>query len=82
MIDYSLLSPFPLSTEKTNKSRTWKLRSLFYSVDLTEDCSPGTASQIALRDCSKKVREELGDAGVFAGEKARVVEHPKITADH
>ena len=36
---------------------------------LTEDCSPDTASQIALRDCSKDVREELGDVGVFAGKE-------------
>ena len=72
MIGYSLLSPFPLSTEKnkrTNQSRTWKLRGLFYSVDLTEDCSPDTAAQIALRDCSKEDRGELGDVGDFAGKE-------------
>ena len=39
---------------------------MFCLADLTEDLNGETASQIALRDCSEKVREEPGYVGVFA----------------
>ena len=40
------------------------------------------ASQIALRNCSKEVREEPGYIGVFVGGKKYVAEHRKIIANH
>ena len=58
---------------------------MFYSVALRKTIAPETASQTALRDCSKEVREEQGCIGVFAENKQtnkHVVEHPKITANH
>ena len=41
---------------------------MFYLADKTENLSPDTASQIALRDGSKEVMEEPGCIGVFATE--------------
>ena len=58
---------------------------MFYSVALRKTIAPETASQTALRDCSKEVREEPGYIGVFAGKQNKtehVVEHQKITANH
>jgi len=37
---------------------------------------------MALRSCSKEVREEPGYIGGFVRKKKNVVEHPKITANH
>ena len=60
---------------------------MFYLLDLLRTMAQGTASQIALRDCSEEVREEPGYIGVFAKTKQNkqktpqdVVEHKKITA--
>ena len=57
---------YPLSTKKGYT--TWELWVKFY-LGHNEDCSPGAASQIALRDCSKAtVRESqyigFGEGGV------------------
>ena len=77
MIGYSLLSPFPLSTEK-NKHNIKDDNYVLLS-GLIENTAQETASQIPLRDCSKEVREEVpGHVGIFAGKK-HVVEHQKIT---
>ena len=59
---------------------------MFYTVALLRTIAQDTASQIALRSCSKEVREEPGFIGVFAGKKQNrtkhVVEHQKSTANH
>ena len=39
---------------------------MFYSVNLLRTTAQETASQIALRNCSQEVREELGYIGIFA----------------
>ena len=38
---------------------------MFYLADFLRTSSPGAASQMALTDCSKEVREEPGYIGVF-----------------
>ena len=53
---------------------------MFYLADKTEDLSLDTASQIALRYCSKEVREEPGYIGVFVT-KTRESKLPKITVN-
>ena len=64
---------------------------MFYSGTLLRTIAQETASQIALRNCSKEEREEPGYTGVFTGKKAKtkttttkthVVKHQKITANH
>ena len=42
---------------------------MFYLVALLRTIAWDTASQTALRNCSKEVREEPGYIGVFAGKK-------------
>ena len=55
---------------------------MFYSGPLLRNRVQKTASQIALRKCSKDVVEEPGNIGVFAGKKKKVVEHQNIVAYH
>ena len=45
---------------------------MFYLADILRTQAQETASEIALRDCSKEVREEPGYIGVF-GKKIQVV---------
>ena len=54
---------------------------MYYSGILLRTIAWETASQIALRNRSKEVRDESGYIGVFA-EKKNVVKHQKITANH
>ena len=54
---------------------------MFFGVTLLRTTAWETASQIALRICSKEVREESSYVGVFA-EKNNVVQHQKITANY
>ena len=44
---------------------------MFYSADLLRTKAQDAASQIALRDCSEKAREEPGYIGVFTHKKNR-----------
>ena len=44
---------------------------MFYSVNLLRTIAQDTASQIALRNYSKEVREVPGYVGVFAGKKTK-----------
>ena len=53
---------------------------MFYLVDFLKTEAWDAASQIALRFCSKAVREKPGYIGVFAM-KTRESEHPKITVN-
>ena len=56
---------------------------MLYSVNLLRTLAWDTAFQIALRECSKKVREKPGYIAVFAEEKKKhVFKHHKITANH
>ena len=53
---------------------------MFYLVDKTEDLAQKTASQRALWDRSKEVKEEPRYTGVFAT-KTRQSEHQKSTVN-
>ena len=56
---------------------------MFYSANLLRtSAQEDTASQIALRDCSKEVREMTGYMTFSAWGKKNVVEYQKITANH
>ena len=54
---------------------------MFYSADLLSTIAQDTATQIALRDFSREVREETRYIGVFA-KKKNVVEHQNIVDNH
>ena len=72
-----------VSTEEEH--RTPKLWVMFYLGTLLRTIAQETASQIALRICSKEVREEPGYIGAFAErqkQRNHVVEHQKMTANH
>lgn len=58
---------------------------MFYLRTTLRATAREIASRIALRDCSKEVKEETGCIGVFAGKKKKkthIVGHLKITANH
>ena len=53
-------------TVNCKECTTYMLRIMFCSADKTEDLSPDTVAQMALRGCSKEVRDEPAYMGVFA----------------
>ena len=61
---------------------------MFYSGNFLRTVAWETASQVALRNCSKEAREEPGYIGVFAEKQTNkqknphVVKHQKSTANH
>ena len=54
---------------------------MFYSGTSPRTTTWETASDVALRICSRDVREESGQKGVFA-ENKHVAQHQQITANH
>ena len=56
---------------------------MFNSGNLLRTIAQELTSQVALRNCSRKIKEEPGYVGVFAEKrkKKNVVEHQKITAN-
>ena len=64
-----------MKVKKKKKKRTHNLKVTGYILfrDINERLTIAweAASQIALRNCSKEVREEPGYIGVFVGEKKK-----------
>ena len=59
-------------TEKEKQKHSLKLRVMFYLIILLRTVAWDSASQTALRNCSKEIREDPGYRGVFAGDKYNV----------
>lgn len=59
----------PLYVGLTKENAQPKSGELCFIWDITDNCSPETASQIALKNFSKEVRQEAGYIGIFARKK-------------
>ena len=59
-------------TEKEKQKHSLKLRVMFYLIILLRTVAWDSASQTALRNCSKEIREDPGYRGVFVGDKYNV----------
>ena len=57
---------------------------MFHLRNLLRTIAQESASQVALRNCSKEVREEKGHIGDLPGKNKikNIFHHPEITANH